>query len=46
MKQKAAEFVSSGAELYQGELPAGAQDWKIAPAVSTEPSTENTDHIA
>jgi phosphomethylpyrimidine synthase len=25
MKQKAAEFVSSGAELYQGELPAGAK---------------------
>ena len=25
MKQKAAEFVSSGAELYQGELPAGVK---------------------
>src|SRR5215218_2617341 len=25
MKEKAAEFVSSGAELYQGELPAGAK---------------------
>ncbi|HEX8187744.1 MAG TPA: phosphomethylpyrimidine synthase ThiC [Pyrinomonadaceae bacterium] len=25
MKEKAAEFVSSGAELYQGELPAGAR---------------------
>ncbi|HEX7315200.1 MAG TPA: phosphomethylpyrimidine synthase ThiC [Pyrinomonadaceae bacterium] len=25
LKQKAAEFVSSGAELYQGELPAGAK---------------------
>ena len=25
MKQKAAEFVSSGAEIYQGELPAGAK---------------------
>jgi hypothetical protein len=25
LKEKAAEFVSSGAELYQGELPAGAR---------------------
>ena len=25
MKQKAAEFVSSGAELYQGDIPAGAK---------------------
>jgi phosphomethylpyrimidine synthase len=25
MREKAAEFVSSGAELYQGELPAGAK---------------------
>jgi phosphomethylpyrimidine synthase len=24
MKEKAAEFVASGAELYQGELPQGA----------------------
>ena len=25
MKEKAAEFVASGAELYQGDLPAGAK---------------------
>jgi phosphomethylpyrimidine synthase len=25
MKRKAAEFVSSGAELYQGDLPAGTK---------------------
>jgi phosphomethylpyrimidine synthase len=24
MREKAAEFVASGAEIYQGELPAGA----------------------
>ena len=25
MKEKAAEFVATGAEIYQGELPAGAR---------------------
>jgi phosphomethylpyrimidine synthase len=25
MKEKAAEFVASGGEIYQGELPTGAQ---------------------